>query len=129
MSKTALDLTPIEWQAYQPAKHSRDYLSQEEPQIVARQQQARQVAQQAAQLLRAEFKAQRVVLFGSLVHESEFTLWSDIDLAAWGIPAHRFFAAVAAVTGLTPDFKIDLIDPDTCRPGLKAAIEHDGLEL
>jgi predicted nucleotidyltransferase len=73
--------------------------------------------------------AQRVVLFGSLVHEASFTPWSDIDLAAWGIPADRIYAAVAVITGLSPDFKIDLIDPDICRPGLRTAIERDGVEL
>ena len=87
------------------------------------------MAQQAAQLLRENFEAQRLVLLGSLAQEEGFVLWSDIDLAAWGIPAERFFAAVAAVTGLSPDFKIDLIDPDTCRPSLRAAIERDGVEL
>jgi predicted nucleotidyltransferase len=76
-----------------------------------------------------EFDAEKVVLFGSLVGDSGFTLWSDIDLAAWGIPSTRFYEAVAAITGMSSKFKIDLVDPDTCRPGLKDAIEKDGIEL
>jgi predicted nucleotidyltransferase len=128
MSKTALELTAQEWQAYRPA--TGPGLSDEErSRLSSRKRHAWQLAQQAAQLLREKFEAERVVLLGSLAQEDGFALWSDIDLAAWGIPAERFFAAVAAVTGLSPDFKIDLIDPDTCRPSLRAAIERDGVEL
>ena len=60
---------------------------------------------------------------------SDFNRWSDIDLAAWGIAVDRFYAAVAAVTGLSAEFKIDLIDPDTCSASLKSAIERQGVEL
>jgi predicted nucleotidyltransferase len=127
MSKTALELTPTEWQAYHPGTRSEG--DPEESTAPARQEQARQLARQAAELLREKFQAQRVVLFGSLAAPSGFNRWSDIDLAAWGIPADRFYAAVAAVTGLSPDFKVDLVDPETCRPGLKSAIEREGLDL
>jgi predicted nucleotidyltransferase len=129
MSKTALDLTPSQWQAYRPAKISESYSESHKRQLARRKQQAMQVARQAARLLRERFQAQRVVLFGSLVHEASFTPWSDIDLAAWGIPPDRIYAAIAAVTGLSPDFKIDLVDPGACRPGLQSAIERDGVEL
>lgn len=125
MSKTALDLSPQEWQAYQPARYSEP----DEPELVTRRRRAMRLARQAAQLLKQKYGAKRVVAFGSLSHQASFTRWSDIDLAAWGIPAEQIYGAVAAVTGLSPDFKIDLVDPDACRPALKAAIERDGVEL
>ena len=40
----------------------------------------------------------------------------------------RSLPPVAAVTGLSPDLRIDLIDPESYRPGLKVAIERDGGE-
>ena len=129
MSKTALDLTPDEWRAYQPARGSENISETDKTQLAGRKRQAMRLARQAAQLLKERFKAQRVMLFGSLVHEASFTPWSDIDLAAWGISPERFYAAVAAVTGSSPDFKIDLVDPDDCRPSLRIAIERDGIEL
>lgn len=128
MSKTALELNPKQWQRYRPTK-VRDTAAEQKSRDNRRIEQAWQVARQAAQRLREAFQAERVVLFGSLVHEEEFTPWSDIDLAAWGIPAERFYAAVAMVTGLSPDFKVDLIDFDTCRPALKTAIDRDGVDL
>jgi predicted nucleotidyltransferase len=87
------------------------------------------LARQIAAILRKDFGARRVALFGSLASRSDFTLWSDIDLAAWGIPAERFYAAVAAVTALSAEFKIDLVDAEVCKDSLRRAIEQDGIDL
>jgi predicted nucleotidyltransferase len=70
-----------------------------------------------------------VILFGSLSAKRAFTRWSDIDLAAWGIPPEQFYAAVAMVTGLSAEFKLDLVDPQSCQPSLRAAIEQGGVEV
>ncbi len=129
MSRTALELTPQEWQAYQPAKAIERRKQSIEKQLQQRKQQAWQAARQAAQILREQFHAEKVVIFGSLAHEAWFTLWSDVDLAAWGIPPDRFYAAVGVVTELSEDVAIDLIDPETCRPTLRAVIEQEGIEL
>lgn len=124
MSRTALELSPQEWKAYRPAQ-----TYQETPDLAARKERGWKLATEAAGLLKEKFKAERVVVFGSLTQETGFTRWSDIDLAAWSIPPDRYYAAVAAVTGLSPEFKVDLIDPATCRPGLKEVIERDGVVL
>lgn len=128
MSKTALDLTPKEWQKYQPTR-TQATSEVTNALVINRKQQAWQLARQASKLLREKFMARHVVLFGSLASEIGYSVWSDIDLAAWGIPPERFYAAVAAVTGLSADIKVDLIDPETCRPGLRAIIERDGVVL
>ena len=123
MARTVLDLTTEELRAYRPGRE------QDERRVAERWERARQVARIAARLLREKFSATRVVAFGSLAHRSWFTPWSDIDLVAWGIPAHEFYRAVAAVTGISPDFEIDLLDPDSCQPGLRRVIEREGIEL
>ena len=71
----------------------------------------------------------RVLLFGSAVRQNWFTPWSDIDLAAWGIPAERFYTAVAAVTELNAEIQLDLVDAEHCSPVLRSIIERDGLKL
>jgi len=86
------------------------------------------VARSAAQMLRRQFGVRKVAVFGSLIHRMGFTSWSGIDLAAWGIPHDRFYTAVAAVTGLSTDFKLDLVDPATCRPAVREALEREGSE-
>ena len=97
--------------------------------VDVRKREALSIAGTAAQLLRKEFGAQKVVVFGSLAHEKGFGLWSDIDLGAWGIPPEKFYSAVAAVTGLSSFFKVDLVDVAECRPTLQKVIEKEGIEV
>ncbi len=86
-------------------------------------------ARGASHILKDRFGASRVVLFGSLSRPSGFTEWSDIDLAAWGIPPDKFYRAVADVTGFSQEFEINLADVDTCPPNLLRAVETEGIEL
>jgi predicted nucleotidyltransferase len=123
MVKTALDLTREEWQAYQPGTRA----AQDQP--LERWERAWHVARTVAELLREQFGATRVVVFGSLVHREWFNPWSDIDLAAWGISPSDFYRAVAVVTGISPEFKLDLVAPDDCQPSLRHVIEQEGLIL
>lgn len=126
MTRTALDLTPEEWRLYWPVEADDADQTQRTEHL---RQQAWRVAQQAAKLLREKYRAKKVVVFGSLVHDDCFKSWSDIDLAAWGVPLELFYGAVAAVTGLSPVFRIDLVDPESCRTSLRTAIESEGIEL
>lgn len=97
--------------------------------LVERYDRAWAVARQAAALLKSSFGAKKVAVFGSLVNRLWFSRWSDIDLAAWGIPHDCFYKAVAAVTDLSEEFKVDLVDPESCRPGLRERIEQEGIVL
>jgi predicted nucleotidyltransferase len=123
MSKTALDLTRDEWQAYQPG------VKPDQEQLSGRWQRAWNTARLAADVLRRRFGATRVVVFGSVTRRDWFTPWSDIDLAAWDIAPDAFYRAVAAVTGLDPEFKVDLVDPEDCQPALRRVIEKEGVTL
>jgi predicted nucleotidyltransferase len=114
---------------YQPSDAIAQRKWDVDPQLDARWERARQVAHDAVKLLRDEYDATKVLLFGSLLHRSWFTPWSDIDLAARGIPHEHYFSAVAAVTSISEEFEIDLVDPETCRPTLLEIIERDGVEI
>lgn len=50
-------------------------------------------------------------------------------MAAWGIPDDRFYAAVAAVIELSPEFKVDLVDPSECRESIRRAIQDEGVDV
>jgi uncharacterized protein len=129
LAKTALELSQKEWREYRPSRVLEEREERESAMMAQRKKEAWNLAKRAAHLLRKEFAAERVVAFGSLAHGHWFTPWSDVDLAAWGIPPERFYAAVAAVTDLSFSLKIDLIDIETCRPALKTMIEKEGIEL
>ncbi len=125
---TALEMKPEELRKYSPGRRNasgtarRKYLKE-------RRTKALKLARNASFLLRQQYGAKKVVVFGSLAIPRAFNDWSDIDLAAWGIAPDNFFSAVAAVTGMSPDFKIDLVEPDTCREAMRISIEKHGVEI
>lgn len=125
---TALEMKPEDWRKYKPARNTGAHHSQIGA-IGRRRADAFDVAKQAAIVLRKQFGAKRIVIFGSLASKEDFTSWSDIDLAAWGIAPDDFFLAVAAVTGLSSDFKIDLVEPTACRDAIKDTIQSNGIEI
>lgn len=71
MAKTALELTPQEWQAYRPDQMSRRLSSPADPEMRLRRRRAWHVARQAAKVLREQFGAQRVVIFGVIHRKTE----------------------------------------------------------
>ena len=125
---TAFEMTSEELSKFKPTKKIAASGGQSRL-LEKRRVKALELAQKASFLLRQRYGAKRVVVFGSLAMAKSFSVWSDIDLAAWGIAPNNFFSAVAAVTGLSPDFKIDLVEPDTCREAIKSSILKHGVEI
>lgn len=124
---TTLNLTPEKVARYRATAQRRR--KQEQPQLEQRREQAWVAARQAARLLKEQFNATRVVVFGSLARESGFTRWSDVDIAAWGVAPEDTFRAIGAVMDLEIEIPVNLVDVNTCRPSLLKAIEQDGIEL
>ena len=125
---TALEMKPEEWRRCNPSRKIAARFAQSRS-LEERRGKALDVAKQAASLLRRKFGAERVMLFGSLASKDAFTPWSDIDLAVWGIAPDEFYSAVAVVTGLSPVFKVDLVEPDTCRKRIKDVIQKQGIVI
>lgn len=120
-------LSAQELALYQATAQQRRVHAQRE--LTRRRERAWAVARQAAQLLREQFGATRVVVFGSLARANAFTLWSDVDLAAWGIRPEDTFRAVAALIGFDPEIQVNLVDVAACRPAVREAIEREGIDL
>ena len=68
-------------------------------------------------MLKITFGATRVMVFGSLVHNDQFSLTSDINLAVWGINGENCFVAVARLEDVSPEFEIDLVAMEACQKG------------
>lgn len=127
MPHSRLKPTPEEMEVYKRTARAR--WQAEQRQRAERRRRAWELAHQAAKLLRERFGVQRVVVFGSLVHEGRFTQWSDVDLAAWGLTAKNWLKAMAAVHELSDDITVNLVDITTCTPELRVVIERDGVDL
>jgi uncharacterized protein len=123
MVKTALELSPTEWKQYSLPRRSVT------PEVQARWNEAWQLIPELARMLREEFGATKIKVFGSAVNVDYFSDESDIDIAAWDIPIAQYLSAVLAVNEFHEGFKVDLLDPSLCRVVLRQKIEKEGIEV
>lgn len=91
--------------------------------------QARQMARAAAQVLRDEFGAQRVAVFGSATQQSLFHAHSDIDLAVWGLADARYYRAVARLLDVCAPFDVQLVVMEQAPTSLRERVEREGINL
>lgn len=127
MATPTVDLSPHQLDQYRHTAARRQKIRAAK--VKPRREKAWKLARQAAQVLREQYHATRVVVFGSLLHESRFTEWSDVDVAAWGIAPDQTFRAIGAVMDLDSSFEINLVDVNTCTPSLLKALEEEAVDL
>jgi predicted nucleotidyltransferase len=120
-----MDITPAQLERYRRSAREREAARKQ--QLAARHKRAWEVAHQAARLLKREFGATRVVIFGSLIHPELFHIHSDIDLAARDI--QHYYRAVAHLLDLDPEINVDLIPIEDAKPAILGLIEKEGVEL
>ncbi len=87
------------------------------------------LARQAAEVLRRDFGATRVVVFGSLLRPGAFGLLSDVDIAVWGIQPQDTFRAMNAVADLDEEIEVNLVDVRTCHASILQVIESEGVDI
>jgi predicted nucleotidyltransferase len=102
---------------------------QKEQALALRYERAWAVARQASRILKVQFGAERVVLFGSLLFARRFHQHSDVDLAVWGVDEKLFYRAISRLLDLDADISIDLIEAEFASPTLQAIIEQEGVSL
>jgi predicted nucleotidyltransferase len=132
MGKTASDLKNSGWPIKEMKKyHPWDSIDRysKDGDVLTRRAHALAISRRIASLLKEQYGATRVVLFGSLAHDAWFTPRSDIDICAEGIPVDRFFRAESELQEDSEGFKIDLVDPAECPPELLRRIEQEGIDL
>ncbi|MEM9275032.1 MAG: nucleotidyltransferase domain-containing protein [Cyanobacteria bacterium P01_F01_bin.143] len=123
----SVKFTPREIAMYRAA--AKQKWQESKPERIQKQKRAWELARSAALLLKEQFKATKVMIFGSLVRNNCFTLWSDVDIAAWGIAPHETLRAMEAVRDLDEIIEVNLVDIETCNPALLANIEQEGVLL
>jgi predicted nucleotidyltransferase len=106
------NLSPTQLQCYiaSAQERDRDRLAK----LEERRRSGLSLAKRAASLLKEEFGATQVILFGSLLTETFHESW-DIDLAVMGLPEKQYFQAVGCLIGLG-NFDFDLVEIQHVRP-------------
>jgi uncharacterized protein len=120
-------LTMKELEVYRTTLNQRHV--REQAQQGQRLTKATEMAKRGAALLKERFNADRVVVFGSLVHGYWFSPTSDVDLAVWGLDALTYLTAVAQLQDLEPEIKVDLVRMERCQPELERVILLEGRSL
>jgi predicted nucleotidyltransferase len=121
------EITPEKMAAYRATARRRR--EEEARELKQRHRRACQVAAAASSLLKEQFGAQRVVLFGSVRFPERFHRRSDIDLAVWGLDERLYYRAVSRLIDLDSTISIDLIEAETAPSNLLAVINRDGISL
>lgn len=122
-----MELTHEEISVYRTAARGR--LQARRQGLACRREQARLVARQAAKMLREEFGAHRVMMFGSLARRRGFHMRSDLDLAVWGLDERLYYRAVSRLLDLDPAIQVDLVMGEAAPPALLTVIKEEGLLL
>ena len=94
-----------------------------------RREMAWEAARRAAKLLKTDFGASRVLIFGSLAHGSWFGPRSDIDLAVEGISPGNFWRSWCSLDVLGRDFEINLVAMEPLSGSISREIWKEGIEL
>jgi predicted nucleotidyltransferase len=85
-------------------------------------------ARKIADLLKDDFGATGVWLFGSL-SGGTFCRHSDIDVAVMGVSDELFYRCVAMAESMAPPFEIDVLDLDHCPGNLRESVLSEGIPL
>lgn len=127
MNKTIKDLSLEEKRKYMEAR--KKFEEEEKKLLDIRYEKALNLAKEISEILYKKYKAKKVILVGSLKDKELFTKWSDIDLAVAGISNKDYFKALSEVLSLSVDFKIDIIDLDSCKEEIRNRLEGEGILL
>jgi len=120
-----MQISPEQMETYRRNARQRSQKRQQE--LDNRRERAWILARQGAEILKDEFGASRVVLYGSLIHPELFHLHSDVDLAAWNV--QNYFRAVSRLLDLDADIEVNLAPIEDVRPDLRVVIDNEGIEL
>ncbi|MUL34906.1 nucleotidyltransferase domain-containing protein [Gloeocapsopsis dulcis] len=126
LSSISPSLADERMQAYiRTAQQQKQLLAE---QMIQRYQRGWEVAREVAEILKREFGADCVVVFGSLLDQQRIHLQSDVDLAVGGLNPKYYFQAVARLQEIDSTFAVDLVEIDNSYLYIKNAIAQ-GIEL
>lgn len=122
-----ITMQPEEYAAYLQGARQRRQAQQR--QLQAYHQTLLAVATQAAQILKQEFGAQQVWLFGSVLVPRSIHARSDVDLAVAGLDPTQYFVALARLLDLDPNVSVDLVEIERTSDSLRSRILSEGRVL
>jgi predicted nucleotidyltransferase len=127
---TALELRREGWKSYLDGARRRLAIPELAESENRDREQLLERVRRAAGILKSQFGARRVLLFGSLAQPFWFREDSDVDLAVEGLKSGKdYWEAWKEVEEIIADRVVDLIEIEAAGESLKQAIQRQGAEL
>ena len=127
---TALELTREGWTSYLEGARGRLAVPELADDGKRKLEELLPRLRKAAEVLKNQFGARRVLLFGSLAQPFWFREDSDVDLAVEGLKSSKdYWEAWQIVEEIIADRSVDLIEIETAGESLSHAIQRYGFEL
>jgi predicted nucleotidyltransferase len=127
---TALELTREGWKSYLEGARRRLVVPELTDAEKGELNQLLRRVRKAAELLKNQFGARRVLLFGSLAQPFWFKEDSDVDLAVEGLKNGKdYWEAWQMVEEIIGDRLVDFIEIEAAGESLRQAIQRYGAEL
>ena len=123
---SAHEIGPDGWLKY---KKKKNLLSDYHMISAHEQKQLIHQVSQAAQILKKDFGATRVFVFGSLLDRTRYTNDSDIDIAVEGIAHADYWKAWRVIDNCLPNQCVDFIDINDLDDIFRNNIIHQGLSV
>lgn len=93
-----------------------------------RRSEALSKASQIADILKSEFKVEKVYLFGSLAWRDKFTIHSDIDIYLVGFPGdYSYWDALVRAEKIADPYPVNLVLSENACSSLKYKVEEEGI--
>ena len=119
-------ISPEQLGRYRASAQKREQAQQQQHQ--QRQEKGWRIARQAAHILKQQFGAQQVKIFGSMLNLERIHSESDLDLAVKGLDDDNYLQAVACLLDLS-DLSVDLVQVEHTTPQLRTVIDREGVVL
>lgn len=123
----SISITPEEMAVYRKTAQQRTARLQQA--LQAHRARAWELARQAADLLRHQYGADFIMLFGSLARNELISTKSDVDLAVWGLEGALYYRVVSHLLDLDPPISIDLVRAEEAPTTLLEVIHREGIVL
>ena len=127
---TALELSRDGWKGYLKGARRRVAV----PKLTVTEKRERELllrrVRKAAAVLKDQFGARQIILFGSLASAGRYGATSDVDLAVEGLKGGKtYWQAWRVVEEIIKDHLVDLIEIEDAAESLRQAIQRYGIKL
>ncbi|MEL7072033.1 MAG: nucleotidyltransferase domain-containing protein [Cyanobacteria bacterium J06581_3] len=126
-SSSTTKATPEKYQAY--AAYWQQRKAEKRSRLKQRHQAGLATARDLADILKKDFGATKVALFGSMLSINNIRMRSDIDLAVWDLPSLKYISALTRLMNCSGSFDVDLVRIEEAPPSLRKCILDEGLIL